>query len=280
MPVGSSGGGLSLAVSNSDAGSGADGVEEWFAGPQPIRRCLRPKDTFKDCPECPDMVVVPAGNFMMGSNDGAVQERPVHNVVIAKPFAIGKFEVTFAEWDACAAAGSCQRRPEDQGWGRGLQPVINVSWDEVVKEFLPWLSRTSGKTYRLLSEAEFEYAARAGSGAKYAWGDDIGRNRANCDGFGSQWDKKQTAPVGSFTANAFGLHDMHGNVMEWVEDCYQSGLGISNDSSARSTPNCSKHDVRGGSWRGPPETIGPASVRYSYDRTGSALGFRVARTLN
>ena len=225
------------------------------------------------------MVVVPAGNFMMGSNDGAVQERPVHNVVIAKPFAIGKFEVTFAEWDACAAAGSCQRRPEDQGWGRGLQPVINVSWDEVVKEFLPWLSRTSGKTYRLLSEAEFEYAARAGSGAKYAWGDDIGRNRANCDGCGSQWDKKQTAPVGSFAANAFGLHDMHGNVMEWVEDCYQSGLGISNDFSARSTPNCSKHVVRGGSWRGPPEN-NRSSVRYSYDRTGSALGFRVARTLN
>src|SRR5947207_15970422 len=103
------------------------------------------------------------------------------------------------------AAGSCKHEPEDQGGGRGRQPVINVSWDDATKEYLPWLSRKTGKTYRLLTEAEWEYAARAGSQAKYSWGDEIGKNRANCNDCSSQWDNKGTAPVGSFTANAFGL---------------------------------------------------------------------------
>ena len=182
----------------SDLGRCDDGVAEWFAGSPPIRRCLKPKDTFKDCDTCPEMVVVPAGEFMMGSNDGQADEKPVHKVTIAKPFAVGKFEVTFAEWDACVAAGGCKHKPDDEGWGRGKRPVINVSWDDITKEYLPWLSRKTGKTYRLLTEAEWEYAARAGSRAKYAWGDEIGKNSANCDGCGSHWDNKQTAPVGSF----------------------------------------------------------------------------------
>jgi formylglycine-generating enzyme required for sulfatase activity len=104
------------------------------------RRCLKPKDTFRDCPECPEMVVVPAGSFMMGSDESSA-EMPVHRVTIAKAFAVGKFEVTFAEWDACVAAGGCKHKPEDAGWGRGKRPVINVSWDDITKEYLPWLSR-------------------------------------------------------------------------------------------------------------------------------------------
>src|SRR5262249_28991531 len=106
--------------------------------------------SFRDCPDCPEMVVVPPGEFLMGSNDGGGSEKPPHKVTIAKPFAAGKFEVTFAEWDACVAAGGCRNSPSDQGWGRGRQPVINVSWDDITTEYLPWLSKATGKTYRLL----------------------------------------------------------------------------------------------------------------------------------
>jgi len=131
------------------------------------------------------MVVVPAGEFMMGSKQSN-DEEPVHKVTIAKPFAAGKYEVTFDDWDACAIAGGCKHLPDDQSWGRGNRPVINVSWDDITKQYLPWLSRETQKTYRLLTEAEWEYAARAGSrGGEYTWGDEIGSNRANCDGCGS-----------------------------------------------------------------------------------------------
>ena len=176
---------------------------------------------FRDCPECPEMVVVPAGSFMMGSpaseKDRDDDEGPVHRVnrvTIAAPFAVGVYEVTFDEWDACVRGGGCGGyRPVDAGWGRGRRPVINVNWEDV-RTYVDWLSRETGKDYRLLSEAEWEYAARAGTTTRYHWGDDIGRNRANCyytyDGCGDSWD--HTAPVGSFGANGFGLHDMHGNV--------------------------------------------------------------------
>jgi hypothetical protein len=171
---------------------------------------------FRDCPDCPEMVVVPAGSFMMGSIDGA-DETPVHKVTIAKPFAAGKFDVTFAEWDACVAASGCKHKPEDQGWGRGNRPVINVSWDDATKQYLPWLSRKTGKSYRLLTEAEWEYAARAGTTTSYSWSNDIGRNRTNCIGCGSQWDNKQTAPAGSFASNV-SLFDMH--------QCLSVGSGL------------------------------------------------------
>jgi formylglycine-generating enzyme required for sulfatase activity len=237
-------------------------------------RCLKPGDTFKDCPLCPEMVVVPAGSFMMGSNAG-------RKVTIAKPFAVGKFEVTFAEWDACVATGGCKHTPRDQGWGRGTRPVINVSWGDITEQYLPWLNRLVGRSYRLLTEAEWEYAARAGSQRKYSWGDDIGRNLANCDGCGSHWDNKQTAPVGSFQVNSFGLFDMHGNVRERVEDCYQdSYAGAPTDGSARSSASCSFRVLRSGSWFSNPSFLHSAS---SYkgnqaDRSYN-VGFRVARTL-
>ena len=176
-------------------------------------------ETFRDCPSCPEMVVVPAGSFVMGSPRSEVgrdgDEVLQHEVTISQPFAVGKHEVTFAEWDTCVSAGGCDGyRPDDKGWGRGSRPVIHVNWNEA-RSYVAWLSRKTGKEYRLLTEAEWEYAARAKTRTRYSWGDSVGRNRANCRGCGSRWDGRETAPAGSFAANGFGLHDMSGNVSEW-----------------------------------------------------------------
>jgi formylglycine-generating enzyme required for sulfatase activity len=244
------------------------------------RVCLKPKESFKDCPTCPEMVVVPAGTFSMGSNE-ASDETPIHRVVLAKAFAVGKFEVTFADWDACAADNACVHKPKDQGWGRATRPVIYISWNDVTKAYLPWLSRKTGHSYRLLSEAEWEYAARAGSTTVYAWGDQPGSNNANCDRCGSAWGNKQTAPVGSFAANAFGLHDMHGNVWEWTQDCYvNSYSGAPSNGSARTKPKCESHVVRGGGWSDRPMYLRSA-IRYGDppDYRSNYVGFRIARKL-
>ena len=237
----------------------------------------------RDCPECPEMVVVPAGSYRMGSRDGRSDELPVHEVAIGAPFAVGRYEVTFAEWDACARHGGCPRGEdiaEDRGWGRGRRPVINVSWDDA-KRYVQWLSRKTGKAYRLPSESEWEYAARAGTQTAYSWGDEIGVNRANCYVCGGQWDGDRTAPVGSFGANAWGLHDMHGNVWEWVEDCPNgSYAGSPVDGSSWLSGNCDKRVLRGGSWFNYPSFLRAAGRnRYSTGNRNSSFGFRVARTL-
>ena len=249
---------------------------------QPVAR--REDTEFRDCAECPLMVVVPAGSFMMGSPAGELSRRdgegPVHRVSISQPFAVGKHEVTFAEWDACVSAGGCGHRRDDFGWGRGTRPVINVSWTDA-QSYVEWLSGETGARYRLLSESEWEYAARAGTTTRYWWGNEIGRNRANCDGCGSRWDFRETAPVGSFPSNGFGLHDMHGNVWEWVEDCWHDSYsGAPTDESAWTTGDCSGRIHRGGAW-----SSGPWRLR-SAVRSGTStfnqndnLGFRVARTL-
>ena len=248
-------------------------------------QALKPKDTFRECAkDCPEMVVR-AGRHLhhglapeeKGSDDS---EGPQHKVTIAKPFAVSKFEVTFDDWDACVAYGDCPRAT-DSGWGRGRQPVINVSWNDV-QLYVAWLSKMTGKTYRLLSEAEWEYAARAGTQTAYSWGDEIGKNNANCNGCGSQWDGHQTAPVGSFAANAFGLYDMAGNVWEWVEDCLHSNYeGAPDDGSAWvANGDCNNRILRGGSWISDPGDL-PSAVRNgdtAGGRTGS-LGFRIGRTL-
>ena len=233
-------------------------------------RRKKPGDTFRDCPGCPEMVVVPAGSFLMGSPESEEgrwdDEGPVHEVTIARPFAVGVYEVTFGEWDACVSGGGCGGyRPDDQGWGRGRRPVVNVSWEDA-QAYVRWLSGRTGEAYRLLSEAEWEYVARAGTTTRYWWGNEIGRNRANCDGCGSRWDDKQTAPVGSFAANPFGLHDVHGNVWEWTEVCYEG--------------DCSRRVLRGGSWVDAPRFLRSA-FRYRSTTGGrfGSYGFRVARTL-
>ena len=238
--------------------------------------------TFRDCAGCPEMVVVPAGRFRMGDLSGDVgsDEQPVHEVTIASPFAAGKYEVTFAEWDVCVAAGGCKHRPDDKGWGRGTRPVINVSLKDAW-EYVRWLSHATGKDYELLSEAKWEYVARAGSTTKYPWGNDIDNNKANCDGCGSQWDNESTAAMGSFEANAFGLFDTAGNVQEWVADCWHDSYqGARNDGYSR---YCSKKQkvVRGGSWYNPPRDLRSANRGKLASGYRSRLtGFRVARTLD
>ena len=196
-----------------------------------------------------EMVAIPGGSFRMGdlSGDGRDWEGPVHVVTIA-PFEMGKYEVTFSQWDACVADGGCSHVPDDEGWGRGNRPVINVSWDDV-QGFIAWLNTKTGGGYRLPTESEWEYAARAGSESKYSWGNELGSNRANCDKeyCGDRWEK--TAPVGAFASNAWGLHDMHGNVWEWVEDCWNdSYVGAPGDGSAWRSGSCSQRVIRGGSW--------------------------------
>ena len=169
-------------------------------------RALKAGDSFKEGVDCPEMIVVPAGSFLMGSPEGQgdEDEHPQQEVMITRPFAVAKFALTFDKWDACAAGGGCRSDVSDSGWGRGRRPAINVSWDDA-QAYVKWLSRITGKAYRLLSEAEYEYAARAGTRTAYPWGDDIklnGKAMANCDGCGSQWDGMQTAPVGGrFAAN-------------------------------------------------------------------------------
>ena len=252
---------------------------------RPLPDARRVGERFRDCADCPELVVVPAGSFTMGSpssewgrND---DEGPQRRVTIPSPLAVGVYEVTFAEWDACVSASGCSRyRRSDRGWGRGTRPVISVTWDDA-QAYVDWLSRRTGGSYRLLSESEWEYVARGGSRTAYWWGGSVGRNRANCFLCGSRWDREQTAPVGSFGANGFGLHDVSGNVWEWVEDCWHDDyVGAPADGSAwTSGGNCRLGVLRGGSWyslpgdlrsanRGPPSLAGHDSI-----------GFRVSRTL-
>jgi formylglycine-generating enzyme required for sulfatase activity len=262
-------------------------VDPYVLRPE-AERALKPLASFRECAQdCPKMIVIPAGTFMMGSPEGETgrlaHEGPQHEVKIAKPFAVSKFEVTWDEWDACVKYGDCAQNISDSAWGHGSLPVINVTWEQA-KQYVAWFSRMAGQTYRLLSEAEWEYAARAGTSTAYPWGDEIGNGNANCSGCGSQWaDEKKTAPVGSFPANAFDLHDMNGNVWEWVEDCYQSNYnGAPADGSALIVRDCINHVVRGGSWIvwQVPQTARSASrENYAKDNRRAHVGFRVARTL-
>jgi formylglycine-generating enzyme required for sulfatase activity len=250
-------------------------------------QALKPGDSFKECAkDCPEMIVVPAGSFMMGSPATEVGhlalEEPQHNVKIAKAFAVSKFEVTFADWDACADYGDCNTDISDDSFGRGLQPVINVTWDDA-RRYVAWFSRMTGKTYRLLSEAEYEYAARAGTQTTYPWGDEIGTGNSDCIGCGSQWDGARPAPVGSFSPNRFGLYDMVGNVAEWVEDCDHGNYnGAPEDGSVWiAGGNCNFRMSRGGSWADVTDFIRSADRIIIVSNVGNFnLGFRVARTLS
>jgi formylglycine-generating enzyme required for sulfatase activity len=248
-------------------------------------RVLKPQSLFKECTGCPDMVVVPAGSFTMGSpaTDAARKpnEAPQHTVTFANAFAVSKFEVTFADWDACAAHGPCDPQVSDGGFGRGQQPLVNVTWRDVSR-YVAWLTAITGKPYRLLSEAEYEYAARAGTTTVYPWGNAIGAGNANCAGCGSQWDGKQPAPAGSFSANAFGLSDMIGNVWEWTADCALADYsGAPNDGSAWvDSSSCTSRVARGGSWNVVPASLRSADrLLITEDSLYFNLGVRVARSL-
>ncbi|MGO9171934.1 MAG: formylglycine-generating enzyme family protein [Rhodomicrobium sp.] len=251
--------------------------------------------SFRDCPSCPEMVTAPAGEFLMGSPESergrGKDEGPQHRVAFAKPFAVGKFEVTFAEWDACVAERGCTQKPGDEGWGRGRHPVINVSWHDAM-QYTAWLSKKTGKAYRLLSEAEWEYAARGVTkttdpSTPFSTGATINYRQANYDanftyGSGPQGLYRQkTVDAGSLPRNAFGLHEMHGNVWEWVQDCYKPSYeGAPDDGSAVTSGDCSLHILRGGAWNYYPRLLRSA-YRYATApevRLNNA-GFRVARSL-
>jgi formylglycine-generating enzyme required for sulfatase activity len=202
-------------------------------------------------------------------------------VTIARPFAVGKFAVTFNQWDACVADGGCNGyRPADQGWGRGNHPVINVNWSDA-KAYAEWLSRKTGKTYRLLSEAEREYVTRAGTKTTFWWGSSITPKQANYNGKGEY--RGRTVPVDNFEANPWGLFNVHGNVWDWTEDCWNgtSNQGNPGNGSARTTGDCMYRVVRGGSWYNGPHDV-RAAVRYgsTSDDRDNLAGFRLARALN
>jgi formylglycine-generating enzyme required for sulfatase activity len=246
-------------------------------------RALKPKDTFKECSICPEVIVVPAGSFTMGSpaseSGRHIYEGPQHKVTFPKQFAVGKFALTFAEWDACVADSGCNgHRPVDEGWGRGRQPVINVSWDDA-KTYVVWLSKKTGKVYRLLSEAEREYVTRAGTTTAYWWGNSISTDQANYKYF-----RRRTVAVDSFVPNPWGFYQVHGNVVDWLEDCWHDSYnGAPANGSAWTSGDCSGRIVRGGTWTNDPDRL-RAAARDGNTATGTAgrfssFGFRVARTI-
>ena len=278
---------------------------------------VRPGAVFRDAPTLPELVVVPAGRFWMGSVQQPIEdvssvpyehlvdeaeymaisrgevtdkvglivckeggstripiEEPSHAVTINYPLAVGIYPVTFDEWDACVSDGGCGgHSPSDEGWGRGNRPVINVSWADA-RNYVTWLSWKTGKGYRLLNDTEWEYCARAGTTTRYWWGNEICEGRANWVGSGDSG----TSPVGSFSANAFGLYDVHGNVNEWVED-HEGHRGAPADGSG-SQGGSFRRILRGGSWGSTSTEICAASRKpWDFEKGSNTIGFRVVRTL-
>jgi formylglycine-generating enzyme required for sulfatase activity len=249
---------------------------------------LAPKDIFKECDQCPVMVAVPAGSFTMGSaagdRDSKPSEYPRHQVTIAKSFAVGQFAVTFDEWDACAADGGCNGyKPSDAYWGRGQRPAIYVSWHDA-QAYTTWLSRKTGKRYRLLNEAEREYVTRAGTTSRFWSGSSIPANGVNYNDAsqtaGQGAYRAKTLPVDSFRSNPWGLYQVYGNVAEWVEDCWHENYsGAPSDGTAWSG-TCSDRVIRGASWWSH-SGLGSANRNKAGagDRT-NYIGFRVARSVD
>jgi len=249
-----------------------------------------PGKTFSDCKMCPMQVVIPAGDFIMGESNGGISEDAYAiNVTIPKSFSISRFEITFALWDACLANGGCSGyRPPDEGWGRATRPVINVNRDDLLS-YINWLTKKTGKLYRLPSEAEWEYSARAGTATAYWWGRESGINKAVCQDCGSIYDGEKTARVGSFSMNKFGLFDTSGNVWEWVEDCYSKDSYQSHREYPKPfyiVKNFQKYEscsrvLRGGGWD--VASIGiKSSFRFASMPSvrSKFYGFRVVREIN
>lgn len=227
-----------------------------------------------------EWVMIPGGAFVMGTADGPIDERP-ERIVVVPPFRMMATEVTFACWDQCVRDGGCSYSPNDEGWGRGRRPVINVSYRDITQQFIPWLNNKTQREYMLPSEAQWEYASRAGTETEYYWGDDPIDELANCSECGSEWDGLRTAPVKSFPPNPFGLYDMAGNVWEWVEDCWNDNHhGAPEHSLPRYDGECNQRVLRGGSWG-----IGVTRLRSAYrnwseiNRRNIDVGFRLVENL-
>jgi formylglycine-generating enzyme required for sulfatase activity len=261
-------------------------VKSWKKADKPAPEHLPPGLVFQDAPFAPEMAVIPPGRFMMGSKagEGSADERPQHEVTIPQAFAIGRFAVTFDEWErARAAGGGVKHKPVDYGWGRGRHPVIDVSWEDA-QAYVGWLSGKTGKPYRLLSEAEWEYACLAGTETAYSFGESVSKAHAQFPE-GDRGGSGSTVEVGSFSANDFGLYGMHGNVTEWCEDRWHEGYArkpedLKQTGGAWTAGKSNYRLLRNGSWGNDPQILRAAcrssslpGFRFSY------VGFRVARTL-
>ena len=263
-----------------------------FATPSGQAEAQRVGEVFRDCEVCPEMVVVPAGSFMMGSPESDEEafdnEKPQHRVTIDYAFAVGAYEVTFEEWDACVRGGGCGGyEPPDRGWGRGRRPVMAVSWEHAW-QYADWLTEQTGEEYRLLTEAEWEYAARAGTSTPRYWGEgELGRVQCryangNDETLGCRDRHEGSATVGTYLPNAFGLYDVLGNVREWVDDCWNENYeGAPTDGRSWYEGDCSRRVLRSGSWTHGPWILRSAfRVRSSTGSRDGDFGFRVARTMN
>ena len=231
-----------------------------------------------DCPACPVLAAIAPGVFTMGSNSSDPSEKPARRVTVETPFAIGRTEVTVGQWNACVEAGAC---PHNNEAARAPStPARDVSWDDA-QLYVKWLTKISGKPYRLPTEAEWEYAARGGTASRYWWGEEMRRGSANCKDCGEPWQADGPAPAASFAANGYGLHDMNGSVWEWVEDCWHSSYkNAPADARAWAESFCNVRVIRGGSWRDGASYM-PATTRFKYDASvrHSQNGFRVARDI-
>jgi formylglycine-generating enzyme required for sulfatase activity len=231
----------------------------------------------KDCAVCPELIALPPGTFTMGSNTSDPSEKPAHHVTINKPFAIGKYEVTVEQWDACVNAGACMRVTNGGNRPKNT-PVRDISWDDA-QQYVKWLAQLTGKPYRLPTEAEWEYAARGGTSTRYWWGEQMRKGTANCKDCGEPWQQDSPAPVGSFAANPYGLYDMNGSVWEWVSDCWHNAYkGAPADGRSWDEPNCRVRVIRGGSWlEGASYMLSSTRFKYDANVRQSQNGFRVAR---
>lgn len=242
---------------------------------------------FKHCYLCPQMIIIPAGEFMMGSpateTNRGNDESPQRNVIVDDDFAVGVFEITYKQWEFCLNDNGCDHNPVDNGWGRDNQPVSNVSWLDA-KQYIEWLSNKTGHQYRLLTEAEWEYVARAGSTTRFWWGDETPRGKAvciKCDLTGETNNRSKS--VGSYAPNPFGLYDLHGNVWEWVEDCWSKNYVDHPVDASAFIPEeqCKRRVVRGGAWPNGGRQLRSANRSWKgpTHRSMNGKGFRVAMTL-
>lgn len=278
-----------LAIIASIIVTGTAAAKEVVPDPMPVyterqkleAEIARRMQYLQDCTNCPEMAIIPAGTYRMGASDTGPE------IVFRKPFAIGRTEVTFNEWNVCVIEGGCTSKPEDAGWGRGRRPVINVSFADA-QQFATWLSKRTKQDYRLPSEAEWEFAARAGTSGVFSFGDQEALlcKYANTAATGvapcAPEPVGRTSIIGDYLPNNFGLYDMHGNVAEWVADCWHAALTKAPTDGKAWTRNCdSKEGVaRGGSFRdGPRDVASSSRVARAQDAGSPTLGFRVARTM-
>ena len=233
----------------------------------------------RDCENCPEMVVLEPGSFIMGDNHGDRSENPAHRVKISAPYAIGKYEVTVSQWNACVQAEACKAVTSTAG-SPDKSPARDISWTDT-QRYVHWLSKQTGENYRLPTEAEWEYAARAGTDSRYWWGEKMQAGKANCRGCGGDWNNDAPANVDALPPNPFGLYGMNGGVWEWVEDCWHKDYdGAPTDGSAWTSDDCRENVIRGGSWRNN-STYAHSASRFTYDTAVRYIlnGFRVAKSL-